>query len=872
MTAGDVLRALARVGASARVDGGKLKVDAPKGAITAELAGQIREHKAEIIEALGEIGAKAVEGVTASADNRGTLSATQERIYAIDRLAPESALYNLAGVWCLEGNVDREALKHAVHDLLERHAMLRARFREGASGPVMTTDMPLKMPIEFRSMRGVEQSEILAWVERTAAEPHDLAANGAVRLIVIEYADERAFFFVASHGIIWDAWSYDLLLRDLGEFYAARVEGRAPGLEALTISYEDFAAWQKRQYASEEMEKRIQATLDHLAGSMERVPLPVDKSDSNQRSHAGARFNYALSDELSSEIREESRRSGATPFMVLVAGFTSLIARQSQVERLVVTIPVRNRNDRTLEGLIGPFTNNLFVPIDLTGRPGFGEMIARVRSAMLEGMSNQDVPFARVLDALGTRAPKTSLFQLDFSYQDTTERVADWGDLRILPGPPFGFHTTHAEIGWWVLAQSTGPFKGAVDFRTERFFGSTVRHFVTQFETLVAEGLADPGTPIWALPVDEAQLTPRDASHEPVVVTSLLDCHPDEAGAGRVVVATADPKLRRVAQRGASEVIVPDLMGGDLSTLAESIERARPDLVVADVPTAIALQSAYELREFPLTLVDAGAVTDQDTEHLLSTPVLAMSFDETDQPIALWRLGGSLVALPSGREIRLVSRWGTGALLESVGELASASAPLFPKQRVRVSADGTSRFLGAEFSRDRGIGAVESTLATHPAVAAAAVVYRGGLERGRLLGFFVSKDDAYVLPSELRAFLRERLPVGSVPGVLCELEAMPRTSLDEIDRSALPNPLELERIWKNPVPRSALERNIAQIWRELLGVETVGVYDNFFTLGGNSLLAVRAVARISEASGMRVEPRSLFFDSLSQLASSMESR
>jgi acyl carrier protein len=139
----------------------------------------------------------------------------------------------------------------------------------------------------------------------------------------------------------------------------------------------------------------------------------------------------------------------------------------------------------------------------------------------------------------------------------------------------------------------------------------------------------------------------------------------------------------------------------------------------------------------------------------------------------------------------------------------------------------------------------------------------------RLVGYVVVEDGADVLGSELRAFLRTRLPDYMVPGVITEIDMLPLTPNGKVDRKALPNPLKSLAQREFIAPQTDIEKRIADIWCRLLEVDRVGLDDNFFELGGHSMLAIRAVALISKETGGRLDPRSIFFQSLAQLASSL---
>ncbi|WP_164494075.1 phosphopantetheine-binding protein, partial [Streptomyces sp. ADI97-07] len=115
------------------------------------------------------------------------------------------------------------------------------------------------------------------------------------------------------------------------------------------------------------------------------------------------------------------------------------------------------------------------------------------------------------------------------------------------------------------------------------------------------------------------------------------------------------------------------------------------------------------------------------------------------------------------------------------------------------------------------------------------------------------------LLDEIEQALRATLPGYMVPSVLMVLEALPRTPNGKVDRAALPRPGDVSRHDRTP-PRTPAEETLAGIWQDVLHLDRIGVHDNFFDLGGHSLLVTRLVARIRDEMGVEVPPQRFFED------------
>jgi surfactin family lipopeptide synthetase C len=173
------------------------------------------------------------------------------------------------------------------------------------------------------------------------------------------------------------------------------------------------------------------------------------------------------------------------------------------------------------------------------------------------------------------------------------------------------------------------------------------------------------------------------------------------------------------------------------------------------------------------------------------------------------------------------------------------------------------------------LGEIESVLSQHPAIRESAVIVREDTPGDRILVAYVATSEgASIAPPDLRAFLKRKLPDYMVPAFFVALDALPLTTNGKVDRSALPvpDPNGVASPENYEAPRTETESLIASIWREVLHVEYVGVQDNFFDLGGHSLLCLPVMAKLEKELGVRISPRDLIFQTLGQLATACEER
>jgi amino acid adenylation domain-containing protein len=354
-------------------------------------------------------------------------------------------------------------------------------------------------------------------------------------------------------------------------------------------------------------------------------------------------------------------------------------------------------------------------------------------------------------------------------------------------------------------------------------------------------------------------LLDRETATDPAAFAAYLAAHPVDA------VKLVPSHLSLLAQHGDLAAVLPRrlvIFGGEAVpwSLVDRIRAVRPDLAVQTHygPTESSMFSLVcDTAAVPETaaVVPLGAVLPNIGVHVL---------DRAGRP------------LPAGvpGELALV---GPGVSRGYVGPAAAQNADRFVPDPaggtgrcyrtgdlVRVRPDGTVDFLGRvdDQVKVRGhrieLGEVVAALRAVPGVADAVVLPDGEAHERRLVGWLVPAADALDVAT-VRAALRDSLPDYMVPVAFTVLDRLPLNRNGKVDRAALPRPSTTPAAeWALVAPRTPTERAVAQVWAGVLGLEQVGVHDDFFALGGHSFAATRAVGRLREALSRDLPLRLLF--------------
>lgn len=196
---------------------------------------------------------------------------------------------------------------------------------------------------------------------------------------------------------------------------------------------------------------------------------------------------------------------------------------------------------------------------------------------------------------------------------------------------------------------------------------------------------------------------------------------------------------------------------------------------------------------------------------------------------------------------------------------------------VRYRRDGNLEFVGRvdHQLKIRGFrvepGAIEREILQHPEVQEAVVVARANASLGKRLAAYYVTGNSSLSPEELRQFLQARIAQYMLPAVFVPCDSLPRTLSGKIDRRALPDPPAGELPQSEvAIPTSPMEETLVEIWRDLLGIDSIGINDNFFTLGGDSIIAIQLISRARDR-GLELMPIQLFqHQTIAELAQAVE--
>ena len=433
------------------------------------------------------------------------LSFAQERFWFLDQFEPGSPAYNRPFALRLTGPLHVATLEKVLSEILRRHEVLRATYTavEGRPLQTITPAEPVSLPvIDLSRLAPTErESRAKALASEEAQRSFDLARGPVLRATLLRMTEEEHVLLLVVHHIGFDAWSAQVLMREVAALYEAFVRGRASPFSELDIQYADYAHWQRGWMQGEVFDAQLSYWKEQLAGAPPSLDLPTDRPRPSIQRYRGARHILMLHSSLVQSLKALNQQEDVTLFMILFAAFKVLLHRYTGQDDIVVGTPIAGRTHVETEVLIGFFINTLVLRTDLSGNPGLRELLDRVREMALGAYAHQDLPFEKLVEEMEPERNlgSTPFFQVMFNVENIPERDIEVQNLLI---EEFEFDTGIQPFDMTLeIMEKEDTLSCSFSYSTDLFDGATIQRMSVHYRTLLEGIVADPNQRIGTLPL-----------------------------------------------------------------------------------------------------------------------------------------------------------------------------------------------------------------------------------------------------------------------------------------------------------------------------------------------------------------------------------
>lgn len=468
---------------------GKLRINAPKGAITPEIKAELAVRKAEILSLFSE--PELLTPVRAAGEAQ--LSLAQEHLWQLHRLTPATLAYNMHAIFRLRGPLEVPALETAICEVVERHEILRASF-PGSNDHKPELFVAPASSITLNQVNlpsTVNAAELQSIIESEIRFPFDLSHGPLFRPTVLRIDSEDHVLVLVMHHIISDGQSFGILLRDLEQAYRAARENTKPDWKSSSLQYVDYAAWQRKWLESDASAADRGFWQAQLAGTVPALEIPFDHPHPVQTSADGDFVEFQM-DSLSAPLQELCRREGVTLFAVVLAAFNTVLHRYTGQRDLLVCTPVAGRDRMEFSDLIGYFNNTLLLRTDLTKSNTLRDLLQQTQSLVLSALAHQMFPFREAAGFAGVA--RTPLSRAMVVVQNADDLALRRPGLTAEKVVAFN-QAVQYDLALEVTVTSA-QLSGRLMYRKVLFERATIEKLASEWTGVLCEFLEQPENPV----------------------------------------------------------------------------------------------------------------------------------------------------------------------------------------------------------------------------------------------------------------------------------------------------------------------------------------------------------------------------------------
>jgi amino acid adenylation domain-containing protein/non-ribosomal peptide synthase protein (TIGR01720 family) len=414
------------------------------------------------------------------------LSFSQERLWFIDRLQG-SVQYHMPWVFRMKGALDVKLLEDSFKAIVQRHEVLRTVIKENDGIGYQQAGTADHWIMEYITEGVVLQNHasVRDYIDTKIKTPYNLSEDYMLRVTVIALSAQEHIVIAMVHHIAFDGWSISIMAKELTELYSAGIERRKPVLRKPGLQYADYANWQRQYLGGGILERKLAYWKEKLQ-DVEPLALITDRPRPPVQNVRGAAAGILIAKNIQDQLIALSQREGVTLFMTLLSAFKAVLYRHTGQSDLCIGASMAVRPQKEVEDLIGFFINTHALRDHVSGTDSFRSLLQQVKQTMLEAYEHQDVPFEKIVEALGVERDmsRNPVYQVVMILQNAPES----GDLSLgnisISNEDLSETLTRFELTISML-QSEQGLQVQLLYRTELYDDATINWLLLHFKNIL---------------------------------------------------------------------------------------------------------------------------------------------------------------------------------------------------------------------------------------------------------------------------------------------------------------------------------------------------------------------------------------------------
>jgi len=398
--------------------------------------------------------------------------------------------------------VDVAVLQGALDDVVARHELLRTLVVRDADPPYQMVCPPCPVPLEIRDLPPVTGKSRDMVIQELMLQAHagTISAREVpmLRALLCQFDDRDSALFLTVHHSVSDGWSVQVILRDLGAFYAARVSGAPPKLAEMR-QYREYVEWQRASAASTADDGALKYWADKLDGAQEFV-IPNDHGHPERYSRPYSLAVFSIDADTMAAAAGLANATRGTRFTVMLSAVYVLANQITGATDLTVKAVTAGRNELEFHNTMGLFLNVVPFRTEIAGCRSFRDVVLNTRETFIDAMAHElpagllEQTFPDYIRSReDTRMSQFLIAQPPAQYGEMTLPIAEGAneiDEVLLE------ETESSDIPsgilWHLNAQPDGTLSGAVHFNLDEFEESTAEGWTARLTRILSSAVRDP--------------------------------------------------------------------------------------------------------------------------------------------------------------------------------------------------------------------------------------------------------------------------------------------------------------------------------------------------------------------------------------------
>lgn len=423
------------------------------------------------------------------------LTSSQLRMFVLNEMEPNSISYNLPMAFKIIGKLDRKRVEDVFQKLVDKHQIFRTNFltvNEKISQKINDT---LTVIVEQIDENNLEEQQLINRFIR----PFDLKNDVLIRMGMVTTQNDETLLLIDMHHIISDGVSLNLFVKEFAELYNGQ------SIKAIERDYIDYSQW----LLNKDMNQMEKYWLDSFKDEVPVLNLPLDFIRPKEQSFAGRTIEMSIPTEISEKVKEISKQTSTTEFMVYLTVYMIVLSNYSLQDNLVVGTPISGRSHQDTENMLGMFVNSLALKGTILKEKSFKENLEYIKKTCLSAYQNQEYPFEKLVDQVKTdrSLARNPLFDTMFVLQnEQTKKISlENKEVSVLEVEET---VAKFDLTLTVTEHEETPYGIRLNYCTALFKQENMEYFLQHYLTLLNNAMSSPNEL-----VRELKMTSQDESH-----------------------------------------------------------------------------------------------------------------------------------------------------------------------------------------------------------------------------------------------------------------------------------------------------------------------------------------------------------------------